>query len=396
MGDVAKAIGAARQLKQDTVGSNGQGYDPGLQQTPDMSPILQPTNVDMSGQGQSQAAPQPTDPLAMLGGSTSMLGVPNVTPPDQPAQAPTQVPIDNPYTPYDNNPTQDLSQNVGTNDSGVAPDSNSDVTVTGFKKTHEGFLPRLVDTLLELRGRQPVFQNRIDAADTERAMQGFTHDPMGTIQKIATINPDAAYRMWGEYTLNQARQAQADKSDAASNVLIDRALLPQVGGLAMKVANEQDPTKREALWEKARPLILSLGQRYKRDYSSMFPEKYDPDAISLAIGQAINPTQQTKLGQTDTRLAQQGERVEQEGQDTASRIQARSDRTRQGDEKIGMAQDKVASTTPRVIPTPHGNMVVKGNQGVITTPDGMAHLFMTNDGNHWVHVSTVPLKGVKH
>jgi hypothetical protein len=388
MGELGKQLSAASSAIGKGVGSvtNAVGFTP----SPAPADNSDPMSL-MPGYG------DPNNPLSMLQamGQSANGPAPVQQGPDM-SQASPQQPavVNNPYTPDDGST---VANPIAQPDNSAAPDaSQPGITVTGdsWQPTHESLLARIGDLFF-----RNAFHNRIEEKDKEDLMQGFQADPTTAIARMRQIDPRAAWTMYNQYLENQDRGVTAKKNDAATNVLIDKAVLPQIGGMVQAIANETNPDKQEALWEKARPRILAVGNQYGRDYSDVFPEKFDPDTISLAIGQAINPARQQTIKQGDEKIVQGQEKIKQgqqrlniQTEDVHSKEARRQAETQQGNERLTNHQNNQKSTS--IIQTKYGPGIVKtvGNAKFLSVVQGgVQHVYTSSDGVHWQHYASKPL-----
>lgn len=344
-----------------------------------------------------------SSPLSMLQALTQSTQSPTaVQTPQQDMSKPSQMSApatpDNPYTPSDGDRVSNPIAPDNSRDN--SSDNNSmggpvDVVGDNWKPTHEGLLARIGDLFF-----RNAFHNRIEKHDKEGLMQGFQSDPELAISRMRQIDPEMAWKMYNEYQDNKRQTGTLDRQNRATDILVDKYVRSNIGDMVQGTMGQVDPKRYGEIWPQVRNRALAFAKKQGVDLTDELPEDYnDVDVNAIRMGGVSVPKQiqlkqkDRSLDQKDRSLDQTDTRLSQTGEDTESRVAARAARTRQGDARLSQSASKNAP--PRLIATPHGNMVVKGNKGVITTSDGMAHLFITNDGTHWVHVNTVPTKGVK-
>jgi len=83
--------------------------------------------------------------------------------------------------------------------------------VTGFKPEKMNFWKRLADQFLIHQGQQPVMEKKVYKKNMERAMEGFTRDPLETIRRIGTFDPQTAMTLYNTYVDNKRQDVQAQR-----------------------------------------------------------------------------------------------------------------------------------------------------------------------------------------
>jgi hypothetical protein len=85
------------------------------------------------------------------------------------------------------------------------------VNIVGWQPHKESFLAKLGDALLIQGGGEPLFRKKNQERNLQDAMQGFTSDPLATIQKIARIKgmEGKALELYNQYQDNKRADEQA-------------------------------------------------------------------------------------------------------------------------------------------------------------------------------------------
>lgn len=387
MGEVLSALKAVKAAKAATVGSNGADTsDPGAQLMSDPlggAPAVQPSPLstlypnmpDFSGQGNQQAQ----------GGQPAM-DAPQISNQSAPQVQAPQAPADNPYDGNNYSTPQEIGASIGRG----SDDDNVTVTGDAWKPKKESGLGRIMDTLLELRGRKPVFKDRTDDANLQSASEnaqgdekpGF--DQQKLISRVRKFNPELANQLQDKLTTSTRLQDNLDRQNAVFDLKKEEIVRDRAASMMSAVK----PTDTEGM-AKMRERVIAYAKNKGYDFEQELPKDMTGfDYDSFRLGQ-IKMKDQEKLGQGDRRLDQR---------DTTISNQDRHNRAMEGigqqnaDTAVVNSNKHPDKGEPRVVDTKNGRMEVRGNRGVIRTPDGKAHLFISNDGQHWVHVNTIDEK----
>lgn len=288
MGEVAQALGAIKQAKA-AIGSNGADQsDPGIS-LPEPTQAS-PQFADMSQFGQSQAMPDMSSIYGTPSGSG--LNVMDLLAPSQAQQPTAQQPVDNPYTPYDNN--QNPAANIGSQD-----DAPITVTADDYKPSHhEGWLGKTLDVLLMLRGRQPVFKQRKDEENIQDAMKTYWSHPEEAIKHVAMTDPNVAVQLDQHHQqTEQLKAAAAANQQLAQSRLVDlqndgRSLLANSTGFLLQSKNPGPAYQKLLPTLRAAAIDHGFTEDQVKD---MLPDQFDPDKIGLLRSQGMNVYQQEAL-----------------------------------------------------------------------------------------------------
>jgi hypothetical protein len=393
MGDVAKAIGAIRQAKA-AIGSNGADQsDPGAILLSDPLASLGGGGApNFGGAGQSAAQPMPSGGGG--GGASALLddlfsGAMGPQPDaSQPTPAPA-APADNPYTQFDDDPTKDLAQNVGTNEQ--AP---IDIMADDWKPKKESTLGRIADTILQLRGRQPVFEQRTDEKNFETAMPGTQRDPELLIQRVAKFNPELAYKMQQQYESQRRQNANLERQNNVFDLKRDQVVESRVAGILNSV-DMSDPEAAKRAVSMAKRYAISKGSQEIADQIPDDLSQLDHDLLTKGF---LSVKDQERLKDSDKRIEQkdrsldQGDkRVDIQRDNVNSQIGRRDHQSATDDQRESRAGKK--NESPKVVMTKYGPGQVKGNKMVIVR-DGMMHSYLNVNGT-WVPQTHIPIKGAQ-
>ncbi len=269
MGEVLKAVGAVRDLKQ-SIGSNGADRsDPGvsLAPPPDFSSIAQDPIAASIGAPQPQGFSLLSQAMPTQQADTA-----------QAAPAPDAKPVDNPYV--DDTPKE------------LADDEPITVTGDRFQPKHESLLGKIADTLLILRGRQPVFRQRTDAANMREAMKNYSADPEAAARRVNLIDADAAQKL-----RESTQRMQNNELIQASNLgtLQDKGF-DRLASLSGAIQSSKDPA---ANYQRMLPTLRAVAGQYKLDDTVQFPDQYDANTLGNIKKGGLTVYQQEALQNQD-------------------------------------------------------------------------------------------------
>lgn len=173
----------------------------------------------------------------------------------------------------------------------------------GIKGPARTALGILGDAFLVQGGHAPVFQPQELRERQAEAMQGFVNNPLASIQRMSTVDPQGAEQMYNTYMTNSRLNRMADQQ-------FGDLVTSRIGGLLG--AAKPDGSN----WDAVRQQALAYAR--SRNMPIDIPDKYDPDFISRIQSQSITPEQERqaeamewwrkgRLDQGDQRLEQQGE-----------------------------------------------------------------------------------------
>jgi hypothetical protein len=271
----------------------------------------------------------------------------------------------------------------GIGEAGAIPGNQQqtpDAVVQGFKPKRLNFWQALGDQLLQHWGNKPIFEQRNRDRNLEKAMEGFTKDPVESIQRISKFDPDLAWKLLNSVQDNQRADAVLQRQNRKLDMESDSYMYQQVAGM-MGAA-------RPDTWKQMRDLAIKRGAARGVDVSTLIPENYDADSIDYIRYGAVKPKDQMTLEEqnrhnktTEGISAAKGaetvryhnERLQDFDQQEAGR-NARSNKTRAG-----------AKGQPKVIMTPGGNQLTIHPNGLVARmmrPDGTT-IDLVKFGNGW-------------
>jgi hypothetical protein len=370
--DLSSALGSAASSIGSVIGgATGQSpmaaqiaaannYDPGLPATGNPLADLYPQGYQdlaamgaQGGQPQDQGQGQQPDasvPMPTQGqGQTAQ----SYQAPDNPAVADTP---------------KELS-------AAITADPN-DVTVTGFSPHKESVLAQIGDFFLGGR-----FKDVNDRRNLRSAMEGFTSDPLGTIQKVSTFNPQLAWKMFDNYQ----QLHKNDQEDAAKLVGLQDQVWSGVGNTLNAIGTSTKD--HDAQYQKMLPYLQRKLEAAGIDPANL-PSKWDDDVMSgIASGgykvkdqesqKALDAYRKQSLGlraadvqsEIGTREAGVGLRA------TEVNNQIQHDRTMEG-----ISQDqanRTAANDGENLMDKDGNVIgqYKKGQALLTAPGGARYVF---------------------
>lgn len=159
--------------------------------------------------------------------------------------------------------------------------------VVANKPTHRNMLGKIADTVLAAYGEKPVYESRMTALDYQKAMEGFTQDPLNTIRNIGRIPgmEDKALDLYGKQRDDERADIVAQRQQEALNEQ-RRGVIASILGSA----------KDDASFPKARDLAVRYATRHNMDPDELgIPTEYDPEGIQAWRYSAIDPKDQITL-----------------------------------------------------------------------------------------------------
>lgn len=165
-----------------------------------------------------------------------------------------------------------------------SPAEGDDVMVSGWKPHHRSTLGTIADILLGA----PLFANRIKSKNMQEAMEGFTHDPLTAIQRMAQIpgQQGAAWKLYNEYKDNE-------RGDMAATSLADsrkERFMTRKAGLLRQIQNAKDPT---AAYAGALPILQRLSSL--AGDSDSLPAAYDENYANNYVSSSVTPEDQIRM-----------------------------------------------------------------------------------------------------
>jgi len=188
--------------------------------------------------------------------------------------------------------------------SGIEPPEAADPSpislLTGGKSQKgsgvQDYIGQVIDAYLQIHGRQPVYAPVMQ----QKALEGFTQDPAGAIQRLAKTPGGAkvALPLYMKMLQGQGAQGKAAAQTAsaeASAAKANLASLNYIGGLANTIKTSKDPAKTAA---KARPIIEAIAA--KRGLSILPYDESDPAGWADQVAEStLNVNQSERLEDVD-------------------------------------------------------------------------------------------------
>lgn len=234
----------------------GQPFNPSLPEIPQLSQdFMQGFNFKPTG-SQEQSPVTPEDSIASLFNPQQ----------DAPAQQEAPPPMDMGMQP----PEEQMGQ---------------DIDVAAWAPGKRSTLGKISDIVLAAYGQKPMYEPRYQEAQMNRAMEGFTHDPLSVIRRMATLNGPKAFEMFQEYQKQQAdigaKQAVGQKAKFSVE---DRAF--ELASAIMHGANEETAPQ---MYQTALKVLRTRGVD-PADYG--LSDQYDPKAGAALRSGGIKPDDQ--------------------------------------------------------------------------------------------------------
>jgi hypothetical protein len=166
------------------------------------------------------------------------------------------------------------------------------VTGDGWQPKKPTILGAIADAYLMSKGMKPAFSVNRDARNVNEAMEGFTNDPVGAINRMSRIrgHEQDAYAMHDKYLDN--RRADASAGSLAESR--QAKYLTRIGGLLRSIQKQSDPA---AAYASSLPLLRRLEQR-AGDIEPL-GETYDEGAVNNYVGMNVDPDDQIRMEQLE-------------------------------------------------------------------------------------------------
>lgn len=273
MGELGKALASVKAAKDQLVGdaAKATGIPLGGSSTnpsstmPGLAPagsLLAPTPEMATAQGVDRSQPGQyslgqnlqNDPLAPL--------------PEAPSASEDKEPFDNPYTPTD----------------------DQDIVVEGdpWKPKGPGVLGDIMDTLLMLKGKPPVFRIKKNMPEI---LQGFAAGGEARNEAISRMRQVHGQTAW-EMARQDAQMDAADALAAERQQAMKIEAAKYTGSIIHAFADNPEG------YERVLPTARGLVERIGGD-PELLPDTYDKDRIELAIGSALTPYNRERLEDFD-------------------------------------------------------------------------------------------------
>lgn len=357
MGEVLGLVKQARTAKsalQNSLGVRGgeDNYDPGVNLPP-------PPNLSIAASAQDPgqiSQPQPQGmAIAMPDMSQDTSSGMSMTTP-----TPQSAPVDNPYVP-------DTPKEL------AGGDENPDITVTGdrFQPKGESVLGKIADTLLLLRGRQPVFRQRTDAANLREAMKGYDRDPDAAIRRVNLVDADAAQKLRESRERMEANRQLAQERRLA----IQEKGFDRLSSMTGAISNAKDPAKA---YTQLLPTLRKYATQYSLDGNSMFPDTYDPQAVGAIRQGGLSAYQQEALSNQDNNAAETKRYHDAQIELAKGRLSLSEQRAEQSGQKTGGIKRVLNPRTGQAV----GTLSSDGRFAALQAEDGQWYAFrLTTPGD---------------
>lgn len=394
MGEVAAGLLKAKAAANAAGFHSGDTSDPGAQLMSDplggapamqASPLsaLYPNMPDFSQAGTQQAQ----------GGLPAMDAPQMEQSAPQAPETPQAAPVDT--QPYDDNnysTPQQIASSIGQGGN----DDTIGVTGDGWKPKKETGIGRIMDTLLELRGRRPIFKDRTDDANLQSAMENAQGDEkpgidqQKLISRIRKFNPDMADKMQNQLTTQTRLQGNLDRQNDVFDMKKEEIVRDRVASMMSAVK----PTDVEGM-KKMRQRVIAYGNNKGYDFSQELPEDMTGfDYDSFRLGQ-VKMKDQLKINET----GRHHEVTEGQG---ASRI---TETGRHNQATEGQAATNEGGRNDRHDDTPRArSLMTKYGPGIISKDGtrmtvqrggktyGYVHTGQNDGKDNWTPVGEVELK----
>lgn len=247
-----------------------------------------------------------------------------------------------------------------------APQTDQEsINIEGWRPHKRTTLGTIADIALALLG-SPVapFKQKVQGENIHEAMEGFTKDPLHTIQRMAQIPgmEKQALDLFEHYTDNQRQQASQDRMDRSLDMRNDDYIYQYAAGMMSKATPDNWQQMRKLAIQRATSRGMSEEQ-----INSIIPEDYDADSVDFIRTGSIKPKDQMKMDETHRHNTTREGQM-QEGVDERERHNQVSEGTAQGRLSEGQRHNRVTegqgqtrinnskNAKPRVVNTPNGPM----------------------------------------
>lgn len=279
-----------------------------------------------------------------------------------------------------------------------APMAGDPVVIQGdnWHPSSPGWLGKALDTLLMMKGRQPVFQQRKAMHDLNSVMPDFNSDPEQTIKRVAQIPgmADDAFRMRQQYENDQEKNESRNLRDAQKMDIVWNRIGAMAGSATEK---NYDFTKK---------LMRDYITRWRLNPDDFdIPETYDRDKLDALSDGAISAKDQAaqalRSKQVDSLTEYRLRRLEQFDTQEAgrnSRFQQREEGVQDRYENP-VARPTAQKPAPRPTMTKYGPALISpdGNQMIVTNPKmGGRQYGYIRVGNNWVPVGETAQSKKEH
>lgn len=177
----------------------------------------------------------------------------------------------------------------------IRPQDQTPIEIDAWKPHKRTTLGTIADIGLALLGL-PIapFKRNVDRQNMQEVMQGFTHDPLQTIQRLATLpgHEGDALSLYDKYIDNQRMQGNLDRQNNVFDLQKEKYVYDRVA--SMMQAGSRDAKT----WTKMRDFATNYANRFGVDVSSIIPESLDPDSIEFIRAGSVPVAKQEQLNET--------------------------------------------------------------------------------------------------
>jgi hypothetical protein len=244
-------------------------------------------------------------------------------------------------------------------------DEGGGMAITGWKPHKRTTLGTIADVALSfLTGHEITpFRDKKGRENIQEAMEGFTSDPLQTIQRIARIPgmEGKALDLYEKYVDNNRMQQSVDRQNQVLGQRNDDYMYNQVAGMMGAVRPDGSN------WKPMRDLAIKRAAARGVDVSSIIPEEYDQDSIDFIRYGSVKPKDQMKMEETNRHNTTREGQMQQGLDERASHndvmegiSEGRLGETRRHNNVTeGQGQTRINNSKnakPRVVNTPNGPM----------------------------------------
>lgn len=167
----------------------------------------------------------------------------------------------------------------------------------GLKGTFRDILGGLGDALLISEGRAPLYRQQRQREKEGEAMAGFQTDPLGSIEKMASVNGQLAQRMMTAHqsSVNNAAKLRQAEAKAARQAGIDEVTLAgkkadnlkKARGVGGRMLQQAKPDGSN--WASVRQLLNTVFEKRGIENPFDLPEEFPgAEGVSALIKSTIN------------------------------------------------------------------------------------------------------------
>lgn len=234
----------------------------------------------------------------------------------------------------------------------------------GVQGTPRSILGILGDAFLVQGGHAPVYQQKLQQERESDAMSGFVNNPLASIQKLSTVDPQGAQKLYGDY-LTQTRM----------NRLADEQYGQTVINRALSMLNGANKDNYQGLKQTALNYASQRGVNLPFD----LPDQYDPDAVRSALQSVISPEQ--KL-QAEAMAGYRGDMLNYRYGTLDERHQFHQGELAQGGQRTAIMQQNANTSAGRLGEQARHDTVTEG-QGDTRLQQGSRALDLHEQGRYY-------------